>query len=193
MRVFAALPLPPAVVRSLAAALTPLRLRYSRLRWVPPEGLHVTLHFFGEVSDDAVAALRGALDDPALRGPAIRTRLGIPGQFPSSGNPRVLWVGFEKGVDEMSAFWGLFESKIAPLARYGGPRAEWLPDKRGFAPHITLARNNGGALDHGWREGLGVPPEDFLLQECVLFQSILGREGARYIPLRRIPFERGNR
>jgi len=155
--------------------------------------MHATLHFFGEIADAAVSALKGVFGDPVLRVPAIPARLGMAGQFPPAGSPRVLWVGFEKGGDEMGAFWRLFHSKIAPLARFGGAGAEWLPDARGFTPHITVARNNRDTLDERWREELDVPSEDFLMEQCVLFQSILGREGARYVPLARIAFERGGR
>jgi hypothetical protein len=36
-----------------------------------------------------------------------------------------------------------------------------------------------------------MPGTDFLMEECVLFQSILGRAGAQYVPLKRITLERG--
>ena len=182
MRVFAALPLPPAVVGALHSALAPVRRAHPGLRWVTPGGFHVTLHFFGEVSEPGVAALLQALDDPALRTAAIPARLGNAGQFPPRGNPRVLWVGLERGEPEMRSYWSVFEEKISALG--------WTPDKRGFSAHITVARAGNSAIA-GWDRSIEVPRTDFSVEECVLFQSILGRAGAQYVPLKTIPLGRG--
>lgn len=182
MRVFAALPLPPAVADPLDSALAPARLSNPGLRWVSPAGFHVTLHFFGEIPAPGVAALQQVFDDAELRVPAIPTRLGRIGQFPPRGNPRVLWVGLERGEAEIRAYWDLFEKKISPLG--------WTPDARGFSAHVTIARAGHSAAP-GLDADLEMPRIDFLIEECVLFQSILGRAGAHYVPLKKITLERG--
>jgi 2'-5' RNA ligase len=166
VRVFAALPLPAA-----------------GLRWVSAGGFHMTLHFFGEVTDAGVAALLQVCDDPELRAPAIPMRLGKIGQFPPRGNPRVLWVGLEHGEAEARAYWSLFEKKISPLG--------WSPDERGFSAHITVARAGRSAIT-GWDAVVEIPGTDFLMEECVLFQSILGQAGAQYVPLKKISLVRGH-
>lgn len=181
MRVFAALPLPAAVVSSLEEALAPARRVSPGLRWVSAGGFHVTLHFFGEVPEPGLAALQRVFDDPDLRVPAISLRIGRMGQFPPRGNPRVLWVGFEQGVQEMRSYWDLFEKKISPLG--------WAPDERGFSPHVTVARA-GRAARSGEDPNVEIPPIAFLMEECVLFQSILGRAGAQYLALKRISLKR---
>jgi hypothetical protein len=38
---------------------------------------------------------------------------------------------------------------------------------------------------------VAVPAGEFLVTECVLFQSLLGAGGAQYVPLRTIQFEKG--
>jgi 2'-5' RNA ligase len=182
VRVFAALPLPAAAAGLLDSALAPARRACPELRWVSPAGFHVTLHFFGEVAEEGVAALQHAFDDPDLRVPAIQIRLGGIGQFPERGNPRVLWVGLERGEADIRAYWDLFEKKVSPLG--------WTPDARGFSAHITIARagRSAAAAPDGHLE---MPRADFLMEECVLFQSILGRGGAEYVPLKKIALERG--
>jgi len=122
--------------------------------------------------------------DPALRRAPISTGLGGLGQFPPRGIPRVLWVALERGVEEMRAFWERFEQAIAPLG--------WTPDPRGFSPHVTVARPGSAALDGDWGSGVEMPALGFSIVECVLFQSVLGRAGAEYLPLKRIPFNRGS-
>jgi 2'-5' RNA ligase len=182
VRVFAALPLPPAVVGSLEAALAPARRAYPGLRWVSARGFHVTLHFFGELPEAGVAALQQVFDDPDLRVPAIAMRLGKIGQFPPRGDPRVLWVGLEQGAEEMQSYWDLFERKIFPLG--------WTPDVRGFAAHVTVARAGKAAIAGG-NIVVEIPPMDFFMEECVLFQSVLGSAGAQYLPLKSISLNRG--
>jgi 2'-5' RNA ligase len=168
-------------VSSLEAALAPARRTTPDLRWVSAGGFHVTLHFFGEVPEPGVAALQRVFDDPDLRVPAISLRLGALGKFPPRGNPRVLWVGLEQGVEELRSYWDLFERKISPLG--------WVPDERGFSPHVTVARA-GRAARASEDLNVEIPPVAFLMEQCVLFQSILGRAGAQYVPLKRIPLTR---
>jgi RNA 2',3'-cyclic 3'-phosphodiesterase len=179
--VFAALPLPPAVAEALDASLAPLRQRYPRVRWVSARGLHMTVHFFGEIPDEAVAPLLRLFDEAGdLRRPRIPARLGSLGQFPPRGNPRVIWAGLDHGGEELKGYADLFETKIAPLG--------WSPDPRGFTPHITVARAGTVPLESGWAAGADVPKTDFFVEECVLFQSILGRAGAQYVPLAHVAF-----
>lgn len=190
MRVFAALPLPPQTTTAILDAFSSARSLAPKAKWVAADGMHMTLHFFGEIADDAVPAFWPVLEDPALRRPAIAAQLGPVGFFPPSGTPRVLWIGLQKGVGEMREFFSAFTEKLAPLRGHGGPLQRWLPDARGFTPHVTVARAGSAPLSTHWAEAVSVPSQDFLVTECVLFQSILGSGGARYVPLRTIAFRR---
>jgi 2'-5' RNA ligase len=191
VRVFAALPLPAAVSAAIVGAFSSARALAPKVRWVPAEGMHLTLHFFGEIPEDGIDGISRVFDDPGLRRPAIRTRLGKPGVFPAHGSPRVLWIGLEEGLEEMRVFRELFTQKLGPLRQAGGPLAGWSPDGRGFSPHVTIARAGSAPLSPHWARAESVPAEEFLISECVLFQSILGAGGARYLPLKTTSFERG--
>lgn len=180
MRVFAALPLPPDAVDCVAGLIFPIRARHPNLKWVSSTAYHLTIHFFGELSDDAVSSLGRVFEDSRLARPAFITRLGPLGQFPSRGSPRVLWISVADDGGEIRCWWELFESAVAALG--------WESDRRGFTPHVTLARDGGSHLKEDWGRQVIVPDLRFSIGECILFQSILGREGARYLPLRRITF-----
>ena len=169
MRLFAALPLPASIIPALMHAIEPARLRASRAKWVASEGLHITLHFFGDCTEAQVEALKKACGDPSLRLPAMAARLGDVGQFPSRGAPRVLWAGFHRGEVSMRAYWGIFESRMAPLG--------WQSDPRGFTPHVTLARVGSAEIPQDWAKGISMPSMDFIMDECVLFQSRSGSDG----------------
>ena len=191
MRVFAALPLPAEISAALLAAFSPARTLAPKVRWVAAEGMHLTLHFFGEIAEEGVQGFSPLFDDPGLRRSAIVTQLGPVGFFPPSGSPRVLWIGLQKGIEEMRDFYEAFSRKLGPLQQPGGPLPGWLPDKRGFAPHVTIARAGSTPLSTHWADAVAVPSMEFLITECVLFQSILGTGGARYVPLLTIAFQRG--
>ncbi|MGA2766095.1 MAG: RNA 2',3'-cyclic phosphodiesterase [Spirochaetia bacterium] len=183
MRVFAALPLPRAAVDSISALIAPVRRENPRLRWVSESAYHLTMHFFGELDDGAVGALARVFQEPRLSRPPLPTRLGPLGQFPPNGSPRVLWIALADDAGDLRSYWELFMSFLSPLG--------WKPDRRGFTPHVTLARNNGSQMTPGWNAAVQPSDFGFSISECVLFQSILGRGGSQYVPLQRIAFGGG--
>ena len=121
MRVFAALPLPREALEALAPLRTALGARWPGLRPVRTEGLHLTLHFFGEVDEGGVRRLAGLWGDPGLRGPVLPVAFGSLGRFPERGNPRVIWIGIGRGAEPVCDFQRALESRIAGLGFRGGP------------------------------------------------------------------------
>jgi len=192
MRVFAALELPPGVRSGITGAFSKARALAPKAKWVATEAMHLTLHFFGEIPEAEIGGFAPVFDDPALRGPPIRAELGAAGFFPGRGPPKVLWVGLAKGVEEIGAFWARFTARLEGLRADGGPLRNWSPDSRGFSPHVTVARSGAVPLSRLWAEEAAMPPGEFLIQHCVLFQSILGPTGPRYVPLKTIVFQGGS-
>jgi 2'-5' RNA ligase len=180
--VFAALPLPPAAAGALAEAVEPMRRATAGLRWVQPSSFHLTLHFFGEVDERAVSAIRAVLADPRLRRPPIPAGFGALAHFPPRGPARVIHAALDRGAAEASAFHDTLHALLGPLG--------WAPDPRGFSPHVTLARAGATEVDVlPWEERTRLPAAGFLLSECVLYQSVLGPGGARYSRLAALAFE----
>ena len=192
MRVFAALELPPGVRDGIAAAFSKARSLAPRAKWVATEAMHLTLHFFGEIPEAEIGGFAPIFDDPALQGPPIRAELGVAGFFPGGGPPRVLWVGLARGVEETGAFWRRFTERLEALRGDGGPLRNWSPDSRGFSPHITVARAGAVPLSRHWADEAPLPSGEFLIERCVLFQSILGPGGPRYVPMKTIVFQGGS-
>jgi 2'-5' RNA ligase len=181
--VFAALPLPAAAAGALAEAIEPMRRETAGLRWVQSSAFHLTLHFFGEVDERAVSAISAVLADPHLRRAAIPAGFGTLAHFPPRGPARVLHVGLDRGAAEAAAFHDAFHGLLGPLG--------WAPDPRGFTPHVTLARAGDRVVDTApWEARTRLPAMEFLLEECVLYQSVLGPGGARYSRLASLAFDR---
>ena len=169
LRTFVALEL-PAEVKEAVAALQDRRL--PGVRWVEPEGVHVTLKFLGPTPEDAVARIGEALARAAAgRGPLRLTTTGI-GRF-----PRALWLGLGGDVEGLIALRDAVEREMSPLG--------WPTDDRPFRAHLTLGRLRS--------EAAGVPPIEappalaFEASEVSLMQSELSPKGARYSRLLAVP------
>lgn len=181
MRCFVALDLPEPVRNHLANITRPLRDRYA-VKWVPPDQLHLTLVFAGELPDDAVDDLAAIVRAVAL--PALSLHLQQLGHFPPRGVPRVLWAGLGGDVTAVTSLYEELTERTAPL---GVAR-----EKRGFTPHVTLGRlkNAFGALaliDAVQKLGGGLDRKPFAPTELVLYASELRPSGPLHRALVRRP------
>jgi 2'-5' RNA ligase len=182
VRVFTGLPLPEAALGRLAAVVAELKRRYPGLKVVGPEGLHITLIFFGELSEAQVAALDALLDGEGLKVPAIRAVLGGAGQFPPRGMPRVIFCPVLEGAAPVKKLHGA----LCELVREGGSLP--LEETRELTPHVTVARNRGLPVNMAEVRALFGFEEEVLLDRLVLFQSILKPRGAEYRHLKTVLF-----
>lgn len=127
MRVFAAIELPHDVVNDLRDHLP--WPRSSVLRWTAPASWHLTVAFFGSMSDDDVADLRDRLRRAAHRHRGLILRLAGSGQF----GRRVLWAGVSGDVDPLRSL----ARSVATAGRDAGADVD---DEAPYRPHLTLAR-----------------------------------------------------
>ena len=102
------------------------------VRWVDPQGAHLTVKFLGEVARERVAAIEGALRRIASMHQPFHLRTGPPGAFPNERRPRVLWLGLTGPLDRLG---GLRDGVELALHELGFPRED-----RPFHPHLTLGR-----------------------------------------------------
>lgn len=102
----------------------------------------MTLHFLGDVEDDARERLTVALRQ--LRQPPFTMTIQGAGVFPGRGRPTVLWAG----VVPSAPLTDLHAAVGRVLETCGHPR-----EQRGFVPHVTLARLAGG-VSRSWLTGL---------------------------------------
>lgn len=131
MRTFVALVPSEAEQRRLADAAAGLRDAGFPIRWVPPENVHLTLKFLGEVAEERVREVCAAVDGAAAGVGPFEMTVSRFGAFPSLRRPQVVWVGVELEATLQS----LQESLEEALAALGFPREE-----RAFRPHLTLGR-----------------------------------------------------
>ena len=67
----------------------------SGVRWVRPEGIHLTLKFLGEIDTDLVGKILEAMERAVDGTMPLTLALSEPGAFPNANSPRVIWVGLQ--------------------------------------------------------------------------------------------------
>jgi 2'-5' RNA ligase len=125
---------PPSEVRTEIANIQN-RLRRScpfDVRWVKPEGIHLTLKFFGDISETDIAAISGVAEKYVQTAAPLHFEVKKLGVFPSLKRPRVVWIGL---VGDTSSLLGLQYKLDQGFYGCGFPKEE-----RPFRPHLTLGR-----------------------------------------------------
>jgi len=125
MRLFVGIALP----EDIRFRLSLLCCGLPNVRWVPPENMHLTLRFIGEVDNGVMQDIDVAL--AAVRAPRFPLSLAGVGHFGKDKNVRVIWAGVEKSP----ALQHLHDKIESAVVRSGQP-----PDGQKFSPHITLSR-----------------------------------------------------
>lgn len=147
--------------------------------WVPPPNMHVTLKFLAEIPEESVYSIADLLREQlASRNSFSLTVRGV-GAFPSPLQPRVIWVGLH-GLDEV------LEKLAQDIDQCLSERLGFAPETRPFRAHLTLGRVKQGQGDF-INEFAGIDLGTCVINEVVLYQSVLQRSGAEYRALARIP------
>jgi 2'-5' RNA ligase len=162
LRLFIALNLPPPVRQALWEATTPLHDLGMPVKWVRPEGIHVTLKFLGEVSEEREAELVAALGRATAGARALSLALDGFGVFPDFSRPRVVWAGIAP-EPALEILQHRVEQEIAPL---GFPT-----EARAFHPHVTLGRAAREARPRDFA-GLEAALDNLRFEETVVVETV---------------------
>ena len=175
IRLFAALAVPEPALAQLMAAEKGL----IGARWRPAESLHLTLRFFGALSEDRADDLDAEL--AVVAGRAFDLVLAGVGAFEDATGPRAVWAG----VAANPAL-GHLAARCERAARRAGLPAE----TRGFRPHVTLAHLKGAAPTKvaAWVQTHNLlRTEPFRVSAFGLYSSWKGEAGSVYRLERRYP------
>ena len=182
-RLFVGVPIPAEALAACAVLLDGVRAQHGGrgVRWVSTENLHLTLRFLGLLPPSRIGECGRAVDEAAASVPPFEVMLAGAGSFPGDRRPRAIWLGIERGADELGT---ISLALDAALVRTG-----MAHDDRPFRPHLTVARTDAagtaGSLSvaaalheaaEGWRTG-------FTADRVVLYRSHLGGGPPRYEPL----------
>lgn len=171
MRLFAAVVPPPAVLDALDACVEPRRDADPNLRWAGRHHWHLTLGFFGDVTDDRLQPLQQALGN--VHGTPFTLTLDGAGTFPNPSKARVLYQGVTDGSDELGA--------LSRRVRTAADRVGVPADNAKHVPHLTLARTRRPTPLTRWLTVVSSFPRlSFEVAGFVLMRSELHRSGPDY-------------
>ncbi len=174
MRLFLAINLPSGMKKQLAEFSGPLK-GFGKLKLVEEENIHLTLKFLGEAKlGDVVPLLEKIKFAP------FEASLEGVGVFPNAGRARVIWVGCEKGAQEIIALHKAVEAALPQFERGGD-----------FHPHATLARVSflddktglANFIEKNKIKDFGT----FTADSFDLMKSELSRAGPKYEIVRKFP------
>jgi RNA 2',3'-cyclic 3'-phosphodiesterase len=162
----------------------------SRISWVRPDRMHLTLHFFGQADEMLERRLLTALAEPS-REPAFHLSFEGLGFFPARGSPRVLWLGIRDGLVELRRLQKVLAERILvgrDLSRAlpARPLTRQPPDTdRPFSPHLTLGRLRDRTPRTELKEITGIQASagPCLIDRVTLYESRLSPAGPTYVQL----------
>jgi len=135
VRVFVAIDLPETAKEALREAVADLQDSVPEgIRWVRPEGIHLTLKFLGDVSTARAGDIQEAMERAAREfGPGgFRLALSGLGVFPNPREPRVLWAGVSGDIEALEHLQSLVDGCLEG--------AGFARERRPVRPHLTLGR-----------------------------------------------------
>ncbi|MCJ7498768.1 RNA 2',3'-cyclic phosphodiesterase [bacterium] len=176
MRLFLAIPLEKQILDTLGGVVEKLLSFRAPVRWVRPEGMHLTLKFLGETNEDSVGPLVEAIKGVTSSIPPFPITVTGAGAYPSLRRPRVLWAGVVENSGTLKRLVKNIEEEVEKLG--------WERERRAFSPHITIGRVKGNMniarLTAAIKEIKDAYWGDQEVGELVLYSSELKPGGAVY-------------
>jgi len=168
IRLFAAIAVPETLIEDLL----PLQAGLEGARWRPVEAFHITLRFFGDITEDVADEVDEALT--GVGGRSFEVALNGVGAFGEGHRLNAVWAGLEESEPLR---------RLAARCETAARRAGLKPDTRNYAPHLTLAYLKGAdPLDVGaWiaRHNL-LRTAPFRVEAFGLYSSWSGKAGQSY-------------
>jgi 2'-5' RNA ligase len=181
LRLFVAVDVPDEVRELVRQAVAPLRERFPRARWVPPQNQHVTVKFLGATWPRLVEPVKRAIAQVAAGQAPFRTRVSGLGAFPSARRARVLWASLEDPEGRLAAIAQALDAALA---------ADFRPETRPFTAHLTVARFEPTVPLEDLAE-IALDTPSFTVEAIVLYRSHLRRPAPVYEPLEIFPLGPG--
>ena len=183
IRAFIAIDIPDDVRARISGVTHKLRQRLHAypIRWVPPQNIHLTLKFLGDVSEHNLHTLTHLLAGEIKTHRPFEFSVGTLGAFPELRRPRVIWVGVE-APDELLALQRGIDHAVSKLG--------YDRERRPYQPHLTLGRISRNASSSEIR-AIGQALQEINIgflgsaraTEVHLYRSDLHSQGAVYTRL----------
>jgi RNA 2',3'-cyclic 3'-phosphodiesterase len=155
-------------------------------KWVDPAGLHITLAFMGEITEERLPLVIAAAGSAAALHKPLALRIEKGSAFGTRRRPRVLTLGVTGEVNALGAIHRDLEQALLVSTGY-------VPEDRPFEPHLTLARSRDPrgdpALDACAQAIRDVDFGETQIAEIIVYQSEITPKGTLYTAIARVPLE----
>lgn len=181
MRTFIAVELTEEFKKKIEELQTPLKRINADVSWVKPGNVHATLKFLGEVPEDKIERVFEGTEKALERMRGFKLSLKDLGCFPNLRRPRVVWIGVEKGKEELALMAKKIEQEMENI---GYPK-----ENREFSPHLTIGRVKSPKNIEKLAEQIKITnfqTGEIDIKEVVVMRSQLNPAGAIYTPLNKI-------
>ncbi len=132
MRLFIALELSEEQRHKVTLFQARFKSHLTGVRWIKPEGMHLTLKFIGETDKAGVECISDVMDSVVQSEQPFYTVYSGCGLFPAPGNARILWIGLSRGAE--------ITTKIAERLDSSLSGQGFKKEKQQFKPHLTIGR-----------------------------------------------------
>ena len=179
MRAFIAIDFDKEIKDTISSLIQQCDTGDKNIRWVKTQGMHLTLKFLGEVSEDKITQVKSVLANIVKDYPSFQLSLKGTGSFPPGArHPRVIWIGIDLN-ETLQNIQTRLENELHKI--------RFPKEKRIFHPHLTLGRVKGPQNLGTVMESLEQHNEtDFgkmTVNKLILFKSTLKPTGAEYTKL----------
>lgn len=186
VRLFVACEVPEDIRETIGGVIDGLKAKSgTAVRWIRPDGVHVTLKFLGEVPTKKLPAVKLAIQEAVVGHSPFELEFSNIGTFGGREGLRLMWAGIAGDVLRLEA---LVRAVNAALAVVGFP-----PERRPFRPHLTLGRVRDEISTRHRAEievavgKTGVPPVSWRTSQVSLMRSRVTAQGATYEVLATFP------
>ena len=179
-RVFIGIPIGHKIKSILPSLKSTVHCSRDIIRWIPPDNIHLTLCFLGNISDQDIPNIIQTLEN-FITFKYFKIKIESTGVFPSPNIPKILWIGIGKGADELASLQQHIEKALRKFKE--------INRKEKFMPHITIARIRRSRCKIDVLPFLNTvySPIELDVNSICLYESLLLPEGAQYTVLTEFP------
>jgi 2'-5' RNA ligase len=180
-RTFIALEMNDILQRYLSGVIQQVASALPDLRWVNPQGIHLTLAFLGEIDQPQLIAATAAVQATAQQSAAFSYRLTRLNIFGTPRQPNVLWMGIEETSGALKRLHSTLQQQLEQRG--------FSTDRRPFSPHLTLARGKASLSPEGQayihelltgKQEQFLSPKTYPAAHLYIMKSELTPAGAKY-------------
>lgn len=179
-RLFVAIELDKGAVKGLERFCDRLQTEYElddrAIKWVKASSMHLTLKFLGDVDDREIPSVCNTLNQVVSQFDPFEFEIANCGCFPPKGAARIVWVGINKGQEDLKA--------LAEAIDMACNEIGFTLENKPYRAHLTLARIKQAKLGFEAREAIEkVEPFSLANQsvgQVVLIDSTRSRNGPEY-------------